>query len=826
MPKNQETKELIDDIALFPRSEYYTRFWGTTAFDMDDPRFYNSYPRNSNARTTKEAGKTTIKFISTCTQSANTQNTKKAFAFYARTGGFRSPFAIPRYNNVLKMNKRVPLNKTNVRDALLIYKRSMSEIAVASFEREYKKTKDPVIKKQREVYHAIPIASFEYDYPCVLVQLPILNPQTQVTEAAKYWAQHPVPFQTLLLATFVAFLNYAAYAEDIPIEIVMRASFGHNTPSICETQDTFRINVGLIPACYARLIGKALFQLNLVISKITDESSKKINLDEKLHTKIRQYNAHKLIEKIEERSNNTDKIKKKKYNPQIAALKKNRDFLTAKNSDEAFERLYNKFVKINQKIRDEKGKGYTTYVPVRLKSTTTWAVMREVGDTASHSLLSECFRKQSAVDWFANEIMINLFKGEDYRAAFENALYNLLTKITYGKTATMPDVKIEKELEGKWVLENLSFKPIYKQDKDFYRIVNLLCKAIGSSVPQEELYSELEYAGVNFFTTAKGSIKVPKEDDYGSGSECYAELSECTDSQASECEDTSDGDELTCFEDAESSVSDDEDDISRDTFDDSEGLCDSDDILSYDSPKNYTPVWLKKNRVCSGMKAIVLAHYAALQYFRANSITSVTPDTEQMYYEVEEAIRFVKVPKPTREKCKQSIIYFDLNHCNATNSRVRMTLKEKLEKNNKVSGKKGEKPSSVIILDYTSSTHEEIKKALKRCFSYSEIQVVLLVESGLKNNQGGFDFNPYGEIRIAARDEKTKLFMMKAINDGFSKAGLDKLPVKAHELVRACKRAGLAVSLFNFFGGQTSPAKEEVESAMPAPPRPKLKRKT
>lgn len=727
-------EDLITDIRLFPRSEYYTRFVGTTAFAMDNPAYWGTYHRSESTRFFHEAGgRKNVQFLSNCLKKPAKTN-----SFSAHTGGVASPLSNEDYREAITLKRYVSQSNTNVRDELLRYKCQMAEIVVSSFEKVTDSNTQEIKRKgRRKIYDTRPIVFYENNYPCVLIKLPVLNPTEAETEAAKYWSEHPKPFQRLLLASFIAFLNVEAMKAGIPIEMVIRSSFGHNLPSICETDNTFRINVGVVPEAYAELIGKALNKLNQMIEKITDENSLETPFDDDFLNKVRHYNSTKLKKAIDE-------------NSRYKILRGTKDYEKAAESDNAFERLYAAFTEINTK----KGlKGSSRFVPVRLKGKTIWEAIREAGDSMGKSVLAECFRENKTVDWFADLVMEAMLNDKQKKFPIEFALFKLLKHLKYEDTATMDYKKIHRDLKKpKRKFDNLSFKPLYKNDPEFSRVTDMLFEALCEDRPDKAIYYGLEKAGADFFSTYRGSRteNLQEEPDYGSSSEFSDDFSVVVESKKS-------GKKCTVTEEFHASHA--------------------------------------KLRVCSGMKAIVLAQYGALFYLRENGAKkSFRQDIQQMYYEVEDALKMVHqdgskklVENKVSADLEASILHYDLNHCNAANAADNITLSKKLD----------EFTPSVVILDYTSSTYDEIKEALERCFIRPEVSLVIMVDSGLKNNQGGLDFNPYGEVRVWARDSKTRNNILEKMEQGLSK--LDKLPPETHEIVRTCKRRGLAVSLYGFF---------------------------
>lgn len=760
-----KSKKPINNIGLFPRSEYATRFTRTTAFKMTEHRYWNTYHRCSKTRFFREVGgRKNTQFSSPCTK----KTSQKDVAFAAHTGGIASPFNTAKYSETIQLKTQSPIAKTNLRDASLVYKRKMAEIVIKSFK---SKTKNKQKIKQRANSKSStvrPIVFCENNYPCVLVQFPIFNSKDPRVKIAPYWAKHPKQFQQLLIASFVAFLNYEAYQQNIPIEMIIRASFGHNTPSVCETAKTFRINVGLIPRAYAQLIGETLHKLNQVIEEIIKQPPTEIIFDDAFHAKVRLYNATKLRNAIDGNKRNL-----------YSKLKNSLDYKRAHMSDKHFKSLYQAFCQINT----ENPRGKSIFIPVNLKDKGLWEIIHSSGDSLGKSVLAECFRKNYTVDWFSTKILELLFEGDSHRDSITAALKLLLKQLRYNDKVTMNYDRIGRDLkDSKYLFESTSFENFYKTDPHFNHITNLLFTALGAKRPTKELYSGIEEAGAEFFSTTKGSKKINETADYGSDSDFSYDLS------------------LDEFSDDSSSA-----DASSDTEESSDEEFDT-------TIKQITPICHKKLRVCSGMKAIVIAYYSALSYLRDQGVKTFTLDKSHMYYEVETALQKVQDKKPAENKVRakpgEAILLYDLNHCNADNSSTNPTLKEKLDA----------VTPSIAILDCTSSTYPEIKQALQQCFSQPNVDVVIFVDSGLKNNQSGLDFYPYGEARIFTRDKNTQETLMQLMLEGLSEE--DKLNYKTHEMVRTCKRAGLAVSLRGFFKLKSSRfqlvSEDEFEIARPA----------
>lgn len=727
--------ELITDISLFPRCEYYSRFIGTTAFAMDNEKYWGTYHRGKSTRYSNAVGLKNTRF-----ESDFLQKEYNAHAFHAHTGCIESPFNHQIYQYKIKPEKIAENNDDNVRDELLIYKRKIAKIVVKSYEDAGGRNTQTIENQLRPVIYC------ENNYPCVLVKLPILNPNECKTEAANYWAHHPKPFQLLLIASYIAILNIKAIENNIPIEIVHRASFGHNLPSICQTDITFRINVGLIPNVYAKLMGEAVHELNLMFAKIKDESSLKISfVDKKFLSMINQYNAKKLKKIIDDHK-------------QYKELKSEKAYKNAETSSKSFDKLLMLKQKLEQDKKRKKGKILrVNFSPVEFKNEESiWVQIRKPGNSRGDSLLSECFRENITVDWFANAMM-QAFVNR-HPNPVESVLDKLIGCLRYEDKVTMNYDLIKAEfLKPKKEFQSLSFSELYHNDPDFSRITTMLCNAFEIEKPEKKLYEYLERNGVDFFTTYKGSDNESAMYDNGSESE----LSE-------DC---------------------------------------ATNISNPDNLENIKQFHLsgKVLRVCAGMKAIVLAHYGALAYLRMKHVRKYSLDIDQMYYETECALKSVKNDDKIRQihdmirNCHQpveGILHFDLNHCNASNSALNQTFEEKLETT---------KPM-VAILDYTNGIGDEMKLALAQYFTSRGFGLVMMVESSLKNSQGGVDFNPYGEVIVFANDNETRNEIFNIMKSGLSEK--DKLSPQANGMASACKKRRLSVSINTLFESSHRPNKK------------------
>jgi hypothetical protein len=108
-------------------------------------------------------------------------------------------------------------------------------------------------------------------------------------------------------------------------------------------------------------------------------------------------------------------------------------------------------------------------------------------------------------------------------------------------------------------------------------------------------------------------------------------------------------------------------------------------------------------------------------------------------------------PPEKKENGKVDILFYDLNSYSSESVDFEIGLRKKLELTQPM----------VVILDHTSSTTYKIKKAIKMVYEYHPtVCMVLLVTSGLKQEQAGSDKNPHGKLALlslANNGEKNNL---------------------------------------------------------------------
>ncbi len=111
------------------------------------------------------------------------------------------------------------------------------------------------------------------DYPLVMVHFDLVRFMQDYDPTGSYHVPTSgtqKAFTQFLMNYYMGLANYHAKNAGVNITIVERSSFGFNTPSVAETQDSFRINMGLMPPVYADVHAHALRTLNVHLNSVLE----------------------------------------------------------------------------------------------------------------------------------------------------------------------------------------------------------------------------------------------------------------------------------------------------------------------------------------------------------------------------------------------------------------------------------------------------------------------------------------------------------------------------------------------------------------------------
>lgn len=668
-PPNPQ-RDLQSDANFFPRCEYKARFKETSAFKMSNPKHWGTYYRSS-----KPGGNyDRLKNFKPIKTSKVPRKIADRRASTASSGIFRHPYYLRSISRNTENTRESSFSRANdasdgfLYDQLLKYRCELCHIIVDKFKQ--------VGRKHINVF-------IQNDFPYVLVQVRSFKEDRGMKNLYQ-----------ICQAYFIAIANYTAKKESIPIEMVIRASIGHNIPSVSATKKCFRINVGIVPKIYVTsVIVKSLEIFNQKCKNLFDE---KLSLAEdeilKINASIKAYNREKVKKSM----------KKKWKGKNIASPKSVNEW---KSSDNIKDLLL--------KRGDSSGK------------TIAWQITR-----MNQYIELLC-------DWVHNEIMQNF----DVLHLTAAPLINILKKLDFKHKLTMIVASDDYLNFGHFEFSTQENKGI-KSDNEFWKIINKITTALNmDNIGCKKiygLYQMLEEANSKFISKCE---EHEIEGGYGSDSDGEGRVNE----------------------------------HAKQT------------IKSYFCKNNKITCYCRKITVQTGMRAINLA------YALATCLTETKkPSAEHMYYETLSAINHpvdaISINDLGCEKSKQeSIRLIDLNFCANTPSRRSIVNLEKISELSKAA------KEEVIVFDYTNATTDKINKIVRLFLPHKK--VLMLVNSGTKNEQIGADNNPCGTIRIMSTDLNILKKLYFGLIDYLDSTEVEeKLPKRSSYIRRAYKRIGAVVT--------------------------------
>ncbi len=716
-----QNSALITDSFLYPRCESCSRYYGTCVTAQGEHKYWLTYHRSMKTRFADKVRASSAAHLTT--ENVHISNRYSGMmAINSHAGNFISPLSVQEYRQAFDAEKKRKAGggSENMHDALLSYKRKMCRVIKERFNKQYHASHKYFPKAMTK--HTLNIVQSDNRYPCVVILLPNNNPDcydTRPKDWVTYWGKtrkaksvktnKHEQFQQLLTCIFIAYININAEKEGIPIEMVMRSSFSHNGPSVSSTGETFRINPGLIPTCYADLIAKTLVDIMIVLHNIDDRQGE-YRLKPAQELSYKEYYYHKLRLKIDTKSV-LDKLK--------GSAGYENGF-----SEDNLSTLYDSYIALKEELPDKRKAGICKK-PTLTHGMCAWELIRQSATTTGKDCLQEIFRHHGGKDLLISRLMIAIRSRKTHPIQYAlgqmidelEPLIELRSPSRQTKTAQlqMPNLStsISRNVQ-KQFFSNPSFEWIYRHDKAFFDIIAKMMHSLrplhrpkSKQPPLFGLYAMLELAGLEFamqhihktLPGTRGLAHIAP----GFGSDSDSEVSLC----------------------------------------------------------NKSRLYHKKIRVCSGMKAILIAHLTALQFYsKSHDNKTLAIDCTRMYFETLDAIKlvkknrefdvtFIKSTDQYDTKYGNFLLYYDLNHNNSTS--VRTTQERAAAAIDKLLRRARPTPK-VVILDWTSATTSEMLQSVESCFRKEDINIVLCVSSGLKNSQAGTDYNPYGEIRIFTRD--------------------------------------------------------------------------
>lgn len=251
----------FENSTSFPRCEYKARFKGTSAFKMTTPKYWSTYFRsNKSGGNYNRLAELSIEEEEENIVMKMPLVPKKRTTRRSSSGLFISPYRLSRYNLRPRKNDNTPEIMQSLKrksaptidyylyDELITYRCFLCKSFIEKF-------------RQGKYF----VAYYNNSYPCIMVKASksIIDNEMK-GESSLY---------KIMVAYFTAITNYIAFNQKIPIEMVIRASFGHNGPTVTATKNTFRINIGIVPKVYiTNVLIESLTILNNEFPKILKEN--------------------------------------------------------------------------------------------------------------------------------------------------------------------------------------------------------------------------------------------------------------------------------------------------------------------------------------------------------------------------------------------------------------------------------------------------------------------------------------------------------------------------------------------------------------------------
>lgn len=314
------------------------------------------------------------------------------------------------------------------------------------------------------------------NYPCVMVQ---------VGEFSKIEGEINSLYK-IIMAYFIGITNCMAKSSNIPIELVNRAGFGHNIPSVSVTSTSFRINIGIVPVIYAeKILVDSLKCLNhtLLIPLLLKHPSFRLNLEQKV------VNEH---------------------NKQLEQ--------------------YNEIKNMNKRVKAVK------LVENWYESDSLLGVLCKVGDSSGKKVSYQISRQKKYVDKIIDYFHAKISK-KDY---ITEPLRKMLQRLSYSDTVTLSEPSTYQSTNGhqQSLFFNNEEDPCIQNDEEFWNMITIIYSAIKScnkvsneslsraieKKKMKDLHSMLERANLEFIRNSDYQVMEMNEDGYGSSSDCEVEV--------------------------------------------------------------------------------------------------------------------------------------------------------------------------------------------------------------------------------------------------------------------------------------------------------------
>lgn len=549
-------------------------------------------------------------------------------------------------------------------------------------------------------------------------------------------AQHA--WTNIALSFFVGIVNCAAQQNGLDIELVRQASFGSLTPTIAPCDQSFRINVGIIPLEFVDILISCLTRLNAALILLNSKGNEEKHHDLDFRLPENNFLVTEIYKKYK---TEMTKINNEEKNP--ASKKKQKKKPEVKQNEST-----------PKKSRKVKPKILPTAKNILELA---WAKVDTGGYSTAHNLM----RTSNAHDGFSAVVYKEAAKSSIHSPTNDAQIFLNALRWGFGR---MEVVKERSKLKLTYHQDTIKFEKLRKNnakitDDAFFNCIHFICESIDK---EYRSYRQLSSTQSSYTQERRLLLSYIADKTVGRLYYSLAMLIEFL--------------HINVIENAPG---------------------DEDHDYGSDSDIEDDDEFAKKLIVQSGMRATMAALHAASEFLYPDYLKNDEKYPlfiHGAYYEVENAVKKSKKFNCINNLAKISkaeILIHDANICETSNNVHKKLTSDQLSK------------FKIIIIDSTSSTIAKHGKWVKLFKNQSQMQALLFVSSGLKNETLG-DNNTYGTVRIFAKIKETKDQLYTLITSKQS-------PIKSaisHRLRIAMKKMGCTPTNRQIIGHNKSAEKK------------------
>lgn len=628
-------------------------------------------------------------------------------------------------------------------DSSLQYKSNLSEKVVASSQ--------GLNHLAVGVYNDYPLVMVHFDLEAFMQEYDSTGGYNAPTDGTKK------AFTSFIMNYYMGLANYLAQSAGVNVSIVERSSFGFNTPSIAETAESFRINMGLMPPVYADVQAHALRMLDSHLAQL-------------IKTKApRDGSAHDL-------DTSADYFQGKEGKParggEIDGIADWLEFALYPIESRGKSSIANA-VRNRKSLDFANAKAFDYMAQFAGKASPLGYVLKELFEhmEVGKSLSTEVSEKEShyseAVPAVKQGYKIDEAMNEQYAVLLNRVRKNLIQIAIESKDPVL-----------KTHMHNLSLMLTIENPK-----IELTLDLINELL--------LVHAMASIEPSSKG---LPLEDGYGSESEVEDEVPE-DEVQEEDYEEVRPEPEggMMMEEHREAALP---EPVGMMLEEENEEVMAGPKEMMMEGRPKTRPLTGKKIITHNGMRALLSSVESSAKVVMASELAyreKLRVDAAGSYYELSDALKAANIPAEiTDDPANAHVVMRDANSCVTEGPKGATDVMESLTSST----------ARIWIIDTTSSTQIQMT-ALVEAFRGSKASVLYLASSGFKQEQFGSDRNQYGTLRAFTDNTDEGKDMLNQIL-ALTKKSDKPLAVTAHLFRRAMKKFGAVPRNANILTGAKS----------------------